>query len=69
MKPRGMTNEELTQFHYLVGLRLRRDTIEILIMETVKWLVASGCSWREVGDALGTSGQAAWAKYRLPREE
>jgi hypothetical protein len=42
-----------------------REAAERKIRVLVPQAIANGCSWREVGDALGVSPQAAHQRYGL----
>ena len=41
----------------------RRALIERELAETVRAARVSGVSWRDIGDAVGTSGEAARQRY------
>lgn len=43
------------------------SVIELLRADGVEQLVIRGSSWQEIGDQLGVSKQAAWARYRWLR--
>jgi len=50
----------------LDGIREARGlerALDKLLREQVRRARAGGCSWMEVGDALGTSKQAAWERF------
>ena len=50
----------------LEGIREARGVeraLDKLLREQVRRARAAGCSWTEVGDALGTSKQAAWERF------
>jgi hypothetical protein len=50
----------------LDGIREARGVeraLDKLLREQVHQARAAGCSWTEVGDALGTSKQAAWERF------
>jgi hypothetical protein len=51
--------------HLLVSLRLE---LHQRIADTVRAARAAGLSWRELGILLGTSHQAAQARYDSPEE-
>lgn len=51
----------------LQNLVKRRHEIDMQIRLVVIAAQQVGVSWRDIGGCLGTSGQAAWQKYR-PRE-
>lgn len=40
--------------------REAEDAVSALVVRSVR----QGCTWRQVGACLGTSGQAAWERYR-----
>lgn len=48
----------------LENLKARRLEIDSQISLLVKAAVVEQCTWRAIGEALGTSGQAAWEKHR-----
>lgn len=65
MKPHG--NHTQAVRNYLVtmhNLTERKLEIDSQIKQLVKAAVLDGATWREVGEALGVSGQAAWERYR-----
>jgi hypothetical protein len=42
-----------------------REVLDLAIVEAVRGLRASGCTWQDIGDAIGTTRQAAimrWSK-------
>lgn len=45
------------------NLKSRQYDLESQIRLFVKAGVHEGLTWREMGEALGTSGQSAWQKY------
>jgi hypothetical protein len=50
----------------LVGVRGVRGVeraLEKVLRDQVGRARASGCSWTEIGEALGTSKQAAWERF------
>jgi uncharacterized NAD(P)/FAD-binding protein YdhS len=50
----------------LDGLRQARGierALDKVLRDQVRRARDAGCSWSEVGDALGTSKQAAWERY------
>jgi hypothetical protein len=50
----------------LDGIREARGVeraLDKLLRDQVHQARAAGCSWTEVGDALGTSKQAAWERF------
>ncbi len=50
----------------LDGLREARGierALEKVLRDQVRRAREAGCSWTEVGDALGTSKQAAWERF------
>jgi hypothetical protein len=52
--------------HPLEGIREARGVeraLDKLLREQVHQARAAGCSWTEVGAALGTSKQAAWERF------
>lgn len=51
----------------ICNLRHRQLETDISVKLLVEHAIHSGATWRAVGAALGTSGQAAWEKYR-PKE-
>lgn len=60
-------NDDQTRTHFLatitnVHARILEYEVQqrLLVMAALK----EGATWREVGEALGVSGQAAWSKYR-----
>lgn len=46
------------------NLTARRADIDSQITLFVRAGVKEGITWREMGEALGVSGQAAWERYR-----
>lgn len=48
----------------LVPLVELRGVLEAAIGQAVAGLVAEGFSWREVGEGMGVSREAAWQRYR-----
>lgn len=55
----------LTFLGTLTNLRARRHEIDMQTRLLVKAAVASGVTWREIGEALGTTGQSAWSTYAV----
>ena len=50
----------------LDGLREARGierALDKVLRDQVRRARQAGCSWREVGDALGTTKQAAWERF------
>jgi hypothetical protein len=50
----------------LEGIREARgaeQALEKVLRDQVRRARESGCSWTEIGDALGTSKQAAWERF------
>lgn len=52
----------------LADLRLIEEACEATRGLMVRDMRAEGCTWDEVGDALGCSRQAAWQRYRTVTE-
>jgi uncharacterized NAD(P)/FAD-binding protein YdhS len=62
------TPEEIERMQAQLLERIKREraaeyVIRSNIRLVVKAAVRQGCTWREVGEALGTTGQAAWERY------
>jgi hypothetical protein len=52
--------------HPLEGIREARGVeraLDKVLRDQVRRARDAGCSWTEVGDALGTSKQAAWERF------
>jgi hypothetical protein len=50
----------------LEGVREARGverSVEKVLRDQVRRARGSGCSWTEIGEALGTSKQAAWERF------
>lgn len=69
METKGPTPETIQVLTYIGALTddLRRH--EARRREHVVYAHKLGASWRMIGVALGTSGQAAWETYRPDRPE
>jgi hypothetical protein len=53
----------------LAALLKLRDAVDQAILQAVAGLRASGCTWQDIGDAIGTTRQAAimrWARKVEP---
>lgn len=66
-------NDDTVRNNYLGTVRnLKARSIEIdwQISQTIHAAVHQGATWREIGEVLGVSGQAAWARYgnRAPQK-
>lgn len=57
----GIDDDPIRQIRVQVR---KAQILEETIRQSVMFAVRTGCTWKEVGEALGTSGQAAWQRYR-----
>ena len=55
--------DETYELHAIRGARQLADAITRLLPELVEDAIGAGHSWREVGEALGMSKQAAHERY------
>ena len=49
----------------LRGLRKATQSIQLHVPEIVRMAREQRCTWAEIGDALGTSRQAAWERFSV----
>jgi hypothetical protein len=61
---RKMRHADAADLVELVGIR---DGLEAAIRDGIEGLRADGYSWKSIGEALGTTGQAAYMRYGKPK--
>jgi hypothetical protein len=61
---RKMRHADAEDLRELVSIR---DELEAAIRDGIDGLRADGYSWKSIGEALGTTGQAAYMRYGKPK--
>jgi hypothetical protein len=61
---RKMRHADAEDLRELVGIR---DELEAAIRDGIDGLRGDGYSWKSIGEALGTTGQAACMRYGKPK--
>jgi hypothetical protein len=61
---RKMRHADAEDLRSLVAIR---DELEAAIRDGIEGLRSDGFSWKSIGEALGTTGQAAYMRYGKPK--